>query len=273
MKKNVCFIIVLFFILSCSNHSKYKKELKSSDYYFNLGKKYGEANQGNEMELIYYDSAILVNPNVAKIWWEKSTWQVKIGNYKKYFEYMDKAVELDPDVYIGWRGVIKMYYLHDFDGALKDFFALQKLHPKTKNLAARGEDLNYLIGNAYWQKKDFTKAVEYFNKNIKENGEKSVDVYNFIYLGICYYEMGNNSLAEMQFNKALSLSKEIVDAHYYLAKIYSVEKKQKLAEKHINKAIYYANDGYLKIDGYRDVLGQIYHSDLISLKDSIVNAN
>ena len=267
--KNITLILILLLNFSCSNHIEQTKNIKSAEYYYNMGKKYSEIQQGSEIESIYYDSALYVNPNYAKVWWEKSTWEIKIGNYIKYFEYMDKAVALNPDSYLGWRGVVRLYYLHDYDGALKDFFDLKKLYPNTPSLAARGEDLDLLIGTAYWQKKDYEKAIQYLNRNITVNGEKSVDVYTFVYLGICNYEIGKKAEAKIEFEKALSYYKECVDAHYYLSKIYLENDDKKMALNHINKAIDYTNNGYLKRDGYREVFGQIYYSDLITIKDAI----
>lgn len=268
MKKNI-FILVLISLISCLHQTQQKKDLKTSDYYFKLAKKYGKQDQGSEIQQIYYDSALYVNPKNADAWWEKSTWEIKIGNYVKYFEYMDKAVELDPDLYIGWRGVIKLYYLHDYDGALNDFFKLKKMYPNTKSLAARGEDLNHLTGSAYWQKKEYEIAIPFFKKNIEENGENSVDVYTFVYLGICYYEIGNKEMAKIQFQKSLEEYKECVDAHYYLSKINYENRDKESALNSIQRGIKYANKGYIKRDSYREVFGQIYYSDLIALRDSI----
>lgn len=269
--KNYIYILSLstFMFFSCSNNKQHTQSNKSAEYYYKLGKKYSEKKQGSEIEKIYYDSALYVNPNYAKVWWEKSTWEIKIGNYIKYFEYMDRAVELDPDMYLGWRGVIKLYYLHDYDGALKDFFKMKDMYPNISSLAVRGEDLDFLIGCAYWQKKEFNNAIEYFNRNIDVNGEKSVDVYNFVYLGVCYYEENRKEEAKVELIKTLEFFKECVDAHYYLSKIYFEEGKKEQALKHINEAIEYTNKLYLKKDPYREVFGQIYYSDLLDIKHLI----
>ncbi|MFV0233929.1 hypothetical protein OBK30_12820 [Empedobacter falsenii] len=267
--KNYIYILIIIGCFSCSNQRKEPINYDLAEYYYKKGKKYSEIMQGSEIETIYYDSALYINPMYAKVWWEKSTWEIKIGNYIKYFEYMNKAVDLDPDVYLGWRGVVRLYYLHDYEGALEDFFKLEKMHPNTYNLAARGEDLNFLIGTTYWQKGDFNKAIEYLNKNVIINGEKSVDVYTFVYLGICNYEIGNKEMAKIQFQKSLEEYKECVDAHYYLSKINYENRDKESALNSIQKGIKYANKGYIKRDSYREVFGQIYYSDLITLRDSV----
>ncbi|MBA5629234.1 tetratricopeptide repeat protein [Moheibacter lacus] len=269
--KNFIYILLPFYLVSCLNKSQPKQNLKSPDYYFALAKKYGSQQQGSEIQQIYYDSVLYVDPNNANTWWEKSTWEIKIGNYIKYFEYMNKAVELDPGAHLGWRGAVKLYYLHDYDGALKDFFDLKKLYPNATSLAARGEDLDFLIGSAYWQKNDFEEAIKYFNKSISENknGEEWADVYTFVYLGICYNETGEKDSAKIQFEKALKYYKQCVDAYYYLSKIYLEEGNKVVALNHINNAIDYADKGFIKQDSYRDVLGQIYYSDLTDLRNSI----
>ncbi|APD07544.1 hypothetical protein UJ101_02040 [Flavobacteriaceae bacterium UJ101] len=264
---NKVLLLIIFTLISCNNN---KIDIKKSEFYFNKALKLDEIRQGSEYQQILFDSSLYYNPNNADAWFEKSTWEIKKGDYEKYFNYMNKAVELDPDIYIGWRGVIKMNFLHDFDGALDDFYQFRNMHHDSIELAAKGEDLDFLIGKTYWQKKEYKKAINFFNKSIHRTSEDLVDAYTFIYLGVCHNMLNQNEKAIISLNKALKYYPNSGDTYYYLAKIHLKNENTSKAFIYINKAIKYAEQGYLNKDSYKDVFGQLYLSDLYKLKEKII---
>ena len=62
-----------------------------------------------------------------------------------------------------------------------------------------GEDIDFLRGECYFGKKDYPKAIEMFNRNIKTQKEDWVDIHTFVYLGICEYELGDYEKAITEF--------------------------------------------------------------------------
>lgn len=241
-------------------------DLKKEDQWF---KKAATFQQGSEMEIAYYDSIIALNPNYDNAWWEKSTWCIKKGDYINYFKYMNKAVELNPKVHIGWRGVVRLYYLRDYLGAINDLNTLIDFYPDQKDIAARGEPVLFLLGKAYWQMKEYKIAVEYLDKYIEEetttSGEEWVDVNAFLYKGICLEKQGKYIEAHKAFEKGIQYGRKFPEAYYHAGIALIALKQNQKACEYFAKAKQYAENGYIKRDAYREVFGQLYYDDIVQV--------
>lgn len=259
-------ILLLLIVLSCT--TKKEKLLtdvaKSSFYYEKVMENHFR--QGSPIEQMYLDSSIYYNPNNADAYFEKSAWQIKIGNYYKYFQLMDKAVELKPEVYLGHRGVIKLYYLRDYIGAISDLKSYRLLFPNTEEIATRGENTNHLLGMAYMGLEDFKTAISFFNKCIA-NAEKQdqldyVDIYTFVNKAICHIELKEYDQAQFELQRVLKQYNKCSEAHFYLAKIFSVTGEKLKACESINLAKFNFLQGYYQNDSYREVQNQLYLKDI-----------
>jgi tetratricopeptide (TPR) repeat protein len=196
----------------------------------------------------------------------------KRGQYSEGFKLLNKAVDIAPVENLGYRGYIKLYMHHDFNGAITDFLRLDLLTPNVAD-APWGEDIYHVIGLAYKELGELDSAQKYFNKSIIEKtnllGEEWVDVKTFLYFGIVEYELGNYLEAIELFDKALSYSKTFTEAYYYIA----------LANKKINKPIescndldssyLYFNKGYYMSNPYYELPNQIYLSTITNSMDSV----
>jgi tetratricopeptide (TPR) repeat protein len=76
-----------------------------------------------------YDVAFEYNQDTSDVWMEKSVSLNKAGDFNKGFEYLDKAVQLEPKKHLGYRGWIRLRKLRDYDKALIDFDRLDSLTP------------------------------------------------------------------------------------------------------------------------------------------------
>ncbi|MDB2521360.1 tetratricopeptide repeat protein [Flavobacteriaceae bacterium] len=239
-------------------------DLKKEDQWF---KKADTFRQGSDMEIAYLDSIIALNPNYDNAWWEKSTWFIKKGDYINYFKYMNKAVELNPKVHIGWRGVVRLYYLRDYRGAINDLNTLIDFYPDQKGIAARGEPVLFLLGKIYWQMKEYNTAIEYFDRYIKEETEASgkewADINTFLYKGICLYQLGEYKNALESFENAIGFSKRFPEAYFHAGKTLLKLDKNIQACDYFLKAKQYANEGYIRMDEYREVFGQLHYDDIV----------
>jgi len=237
---------------------------KSSFYYEKVMENHFR--QGSPIEQMYLDSSIYYNPSNADAYFEKSAWQIKIGNYYKYFQFMDKAVELKPKVYLGHRGVIKLYYLRDYIGAISDLKSYNLLFPDSEEIAARGENTNHLLGMAYMGLEDYRKAISYFSKCIataEKNGQLDyVDIYTFVNKAICHIELKEYDLAQSELDKVLKQYDKCSEAYYYLAHIYFINHESSDACKAMASAKLYFLQGYFQNDPYREVQNQLYLEDI-----------
>ncbi len=68
-----------------------------------------------------------------------------------------------------------------------------------------GENIYFLKGECLLGQKDYKGAIEQFDNYINsETDESWVDVYTFLYKGICLLKLGRSSKAEEQFEKMLT---------------------------------------------------------------------
>ncbi|WP_027393247.1 tetratricopeptide repeat protein [Aquimarina latercula] len=234
------------------------------NYLLKKGASYDYVRQGSEIQKIYFDSVISIDSTLSDVWSEKSSWSIKEGDYIDYFEFMNKAVKYNPNVHIGWRGAVRLYYLRDYEGAINDFNQLIKFNPNVKGLAARGEPVLFLLGKTYWQMKEYKKAIEYFDIYIEEevnsSGEDWVNVDTFLYKSICLYEIEKYNEALESINKAIKYYQTFPEAYYHKGAVLKKLQKNKEACENFSLAFNYSN--YIKNDAFREVFGQLYKEDI-----------
>ena len=190
----------------------------------------------------------------------------KAGDFRKGFEYLDKAVALDPASHLGYRGWIRLRKMRDYDKALIDFDRLDSLTPNVVD-APWGEDIDFLRGECFFGKKDYQKAIELFKRNIKVQKEDWVDIHSFVYLGLCEYGLGNYEKAILEFQRALNQSKYTPEAYLGIAKAYKNLGEIERAKENILRAE--ENIAYKREDFYNEFLDEIYLSEILEFKEQL----
>lgn len=187
----------------------------------------------------------------------------KAGDFHTGFIYLNKAVELNPSSHLGYRGWIRLRKIRDYDNALLDFNRLDSLTPNFVD-APWGEDIDFLRGECYFGKKNYQKAIELFNRNIKNQKEDWADIHSFVYLGLCEYELGNYEKSIAEFQHALKQSENVPESYFGMAKTYQKLGEIEKAKDNILKAeqtIHYKRD-----DVYNEFLNEIYLSEILEFK-------
>lgn len=205
-------------------------------------------------------------PDYSDAYFEQSVAFNKYGNYTKGFELLDKAVDLEPELHLGYRGWMKLRKLRDFDNAIKDFDRLDSLTPNVVD-APWGEDIDFLRGECYFGKKDYQKAIELFNRNVKNQKEDWADIHSFVYLGLCEYELGNYKKAITEFQRALNQSERTPESYFGIAKAYQKLGEIEKAKENILKAE--ENINSKRDDYYNEFLNEIYLSEILEFKQQL----
>ncbi|MGS2739710.1 tetratricopeptide repeat protein [Sinomicrobium sp. M5D2P17] len=219
-------------------------------------------------EINDFETALQYNQDNSQTWMERSIPYNKAGDFQKGFEYLDKAVALDPVAHLGYRGWIRLRKMRDYDKALIDFEKLDSLTPNFVD-APWGEDIDFLRGECYFGKKDYTKAIKMFNRSIKNQGEDWADIQTFVYLGLCQYELGNYEESISGFHSALKQSDKVCEAYFGLAKANLKIGKTEKAKEYIQKAE--NNIAYKRDDVYNEFLNEIYPSEILEFKKQLNN--
>lgn len=213
-----------------------------------------------------YEKAIEYDQDNSDAWMERSVSFNKAGDFHKGFEYLDKAVELDPKLHLGYRGWIRLRKIRDYDKALADFDRLDSLTPNFVD-APWGENIDFLRGECYFGKKDYPKAIEMFNRNVKNQKEDWSDIHSFIYLGLCEYELGNYEKAITEFQRVSKQSKYTPESFFGMAKAYQKLGETEKAKENI--LIAEENIRSKREDSYNEFLNEIYLSEVLEFKEQL----
>jgi tetratricopeptide (TPR) repeat protein len=287
---SICLLILV--CSSCEDNSKLKEQSMAC---FHHGMSHY---QGTQESINGFAKAVEYDPTHAESWRELSIPFLKRGMPSLWKKYIDKAVELDPIAWQGYRGYNYLWFYRDYKSAIADFDATDTLTPNFTD-APQGHSVDYWRGIAYLGLKDYKNCIAYFDKHIQkeidESGEDWVEHEAFLYRGIAHYEAGNPAKALESINTLLKYNSDFADAKYYkalilfeeckslqqriavenqtrsnntLAKTLEPERKEKQQEalKIIKEGIENFNNGYSDQRPYVETIRQLYMEDYQILK-------
>ena len=216
----------------------------------------------------YYISKVLdADPTYARAWMRKALPHLQKGEFAKGFKYLDKAVELKPLEYLGYRGCAKLYYLHDGDGAIKDLMQLDTMTPNFTD-APWGKDIYYHLGIAHKVNNDLNKALSYFNFSIgnttRERGEDWVDVKVFLYRGIVKLELGDWNGAISDFDKGIFYFDKFTEAYFYKGMALLKSGNDIPACKYFEKAKKHFEEGYTYSNQMHGMEEEVLEEDILA---------
>lgn len=222
--------------------------------------------QGINLSQTMFNALTFQYPDYSDAYFEQSVPFNKRGDFSKGFKLLNRAVEINPSLHLGYRGYMKLRFLRDYKNALVDFNRLDSLTPNFID-APWGEDIDFLRGECHFGNKEYQKAIICFNRNIKNNKEDWVDIQTFVYLGLCEYELGNYEKAISEFNRSLKQSEHTPEAYFGLTKVYLKLNNLAKAKENILKAE--GNMAYKRQDPYKEFQNEIYLSEIIELKQDL----
>lgn len=273
--KSYLSILPIVLLLNCNNTDKFEsytlaERKKMSIEYLENGEK--NFNQGSPENMELIEIAIKLDPENSSAWRELSVPYLKRGLPHEWKPLFDKAVEVDPILWQGWRGYLKLFFYRDYESAIEDFNATDSLTPNVTDYP-QSMSVDYLRGLSYLQLSENDKALRYFTKYIdeviKENGEKWVDVNAFIYRAIVNIKLKNYSDAQTDLETCLKYYPYSSDAFYHLSTInLSLGNKVK-AKQQINKAKELFKKGYFMQVSYVETFEQIYLSDIEDIEKKL----
>ncbi len=164
------------------------------------------------------DAGLKKDSTIAYLWQQKAMPLFKQGKYEVGMEYIDKAVEIDPERWQPYRAFIKCIFAKTYKAAIVDF---QDLLEKYGNRYVMDHTYQFHIALSHLQLNEFEKAEAIFAKDLDdqaqqwgEDGQHHLDLF---YCGISKYEQGKWEEAIEVFDKALKIYPNFSEVQYYKA--------------------------------------------------------
>ena len=268
-------LLALIALGNCKERDNFKdyslsERKRMSVEYLENGEKNFRQGSPENMELI--EIAIKLDSNNSAAWRELSVPYLKRGMPHDWKPLFDKAVEIDPVAWQGWRGYLKLFFYRDYESAIKDFNATDTLTPNFTDYP-QSMSVDYLRGLAYLQLDDKQKALDYFTKYIDEvtakNGENWVDVDAFIHRAIVLIKLREFEKAKLDLEKCLKYYSSSSDSYYHLSVInYQLDNKA-IGKEQIMEAKRLFKKGYYMHRPYVETFGQIEISDIEEMERKI----
>ena len=247
MAKSLTLFISIFF-LSFHSFSQRPPDCQSKsvqdslfELYSEKARNFGFNDPGWDLT---YDSLLAICPNIAEAYQEKSIPYISNGNYQKAFEYIDKAVELEPHNWISYRGYLNCIYTKNYEKAISDFEEAQQRIP---NGFIQDHTYSFYLALSHMELGNYEKAEGYFLKDIaqQKRGEAKNDVHfnSLLYFGILYYVTNEFDKAEVCFRDCLKLYEQLPMANYYMAMTMKMT-GNKQQDIYFEKAKQYIQEGY-----------------------------
>jgi len=220
--------------------------------------------QGSFKRQWLIDQAIKADSSFAEAYMQKSISYNKRGDFSNGMRILENAVNLDPASHLGYRGFLKLYMLHDYEGALADYYKLDSLTPDFRD-APWGEDIYQVIGLCYQGMSNYSLAMNYYDTVLQENSDW-IDNQVYLYRGMVEIKTGQFDQAIDDLTKGV-MENPMSEYYYYLALAhFQIDSLQKGCD-YLLMGIDRFNAGYFRSNPYYELPGQVYLSDFKELAE------
>lgn len=216
---------------------------------------------------IYIDSALRIDSTVATLWQWKGMPYFKNGDYAEAMRCYDKMVMYSPETYLSIQAFMKLTFLKDNEGALKDFIECKK--KKNYGVGLMDHSYEFFMAIAYKEMQQFEIADSFLQLSIREvvkrQGDNWVNFNEWFFAGIIAMERHQDSNALIYFDKCLREYPGFPNAVHYKAVILARQGKKEearhlflLAIANIKKGMRSAEDN----DSYVNYPNQVFVPDV-----------
>lgn len=143
--------------------------------------------QGSVKSQAHFDKSIALCPNFDYSYYEKAVPYAKRGLIKEWKEMIDKAVEINPREHISTRGWYHFFFMHNYKAAIKDIDALELLVKSDIGYTGDGVyHLNIMKALCYKKLGETEKAIDIIENQLTNISQ--IGVYEYLHLGVLYLE-------------------------------------------------------------------------------------
>ena len=185
----------------------------------------------------YCDSLIAACPTIAYAYQQKAMPFITCGDYAKAFPLVDKAVALDANRWLAYRGFLKCMFTKDYTGALTDFQRVARLKPN-----GREQDHTYAFfeGACELELGHYKLAEMAFAHDMAlqrgPDGQGEIHFNTLFYAGAVAARLKQYAPGQAYLHQCLKAYPQHPEANYYLALIYQAQGQAALARQHLEAA-------------------------------------
>lgn len=221
--------------------------------------------QGSRNSQIHFDKAIEVCEDFAYAYHEKAVPYLKRGDFITWRVLMDKAVALEPEERLGYRGWCRYQFLRDYQGAIDDIERLEAIVDYDIGYAQNG-DCHLIVAKALAYKglgqKD--KALNILEAFVADPEFYALP-YDLLHLGVMYLEQGAFVKALNALREQNKVNPQLADNYYYLAKVYKALGNAGEARKQIEKCLSLYDQGLYRKDVYTTPMDAVSREEIEAL--------
>jgi len=223
----------------------------------------GSGIQGFKESQENFDRAIALCPSFSDAYIEKSVPHLKRGDFLTWKILIDKAVELNPKMHLSYRGWCRYQFLRDYNGAIADIEALEKIYPTGYlGYSANGDyELHIAKALCYSATGQKEKAISIIENQLSEK-DHNVGLYDHYQLGVTYFETGKYDKALENFEKQSKVD-DFAENIYFRSKVSKVRNKDYLDLKTLALKTY--DEGKMMKDGYTHHFNKVYRTQMAEL--------
>ena len=223
--------------------------------------------QGSRNSQEYFDKAIDLCPDFAYAWHEKAVPYLKRGSFIDWKAMMDKAVLLEEEQRLGYRGWCRYQFLRDYQGAIEDIERLEEIMQGYDIGYAQNGDCHLIVAKALCYKglgepnkarkvlEDFVNHPDFFAMP-----------YDYLHLGVMYMEARMFSKARRALQEQIKVNPNLADNYYYLARTMLAQGKKREAKEQFAKCQELYGQGLYRKDVYTTPMDAVSKNDLAELK-------
>lgn len=219
--------------------------------------------QGSKKSQENFDKAINLCPDFSDAYMEKSVPYLKRGDFVTWKLLIDKAVELDPKMHLGYRGWCKYQFLRDYKGAISDIESLEKIYPTGYLGYSVNGDYELHIAKAlcYSAIGQKEKAISIIENQLAKQ-DHNIGLYDHYQLGVTYFELNQYDKALENFEKQSKVY-DFAENIYFKSKVSKIRNKDYLDLKSLALKSY--DEGKIMLEGYTHHFNKVYRKQIAEL--------
>ncbi len=260
MKKIIFFLFLLPFIATSQpNCNVFEDDCKKAcEIAIQSG-----GGQGSRRSQEKFDRALEICPDgLAYAHMQKAVPYLKRGDFISWKKMIDKAVEIDPIGYLGYRGWCRFQFLRDYEGSIKDLERLKTILPVDIGYAQNGHyHLNTALALCYKKIGQKDKAIQIIEDHISDENY-TFWAFEYLHLGVLYLETGNLKKAEQYLVKQIQTNDYLAETYYYLAMVHKELNNAENTLDNLLKAQEYYLANKRMFDVYTTPVDKIYLSKI-----------